>query len=267
MSTLSCAACEHIGVTVRTITCTAADRSHGKTFDFIFCDRCGYVRNPGNTHDYHEESAFDAVDPTSPRVGDGRKPGREYRMMQMGVDILRIHRGDFRPEVAVLGAGMSKDHALILEKLPVSRAAVSDLENFQSSKDFVPMSSRQPEFDVVVACEVIEHFVDLIEDFTNLLSKVRNDGLAIASTNMHDGVPLARLAYPFDVGHTSYYSGRSLREICKRLDGSIHLDFRTPSIAFRGAGPRKRYIYFYRDMAVGDSIAQYFADNHVAPSE
>lgn len=270
MTTKQCLACGSADIYTRAITCTAANSSKGKTFEFIFCDACQFVSNPSNGHDFRENAAFEAgvnLPEKTMRVGDGIRPGREYRMAEMGVDILRRHDGECRPDVVVFGSGMSRDHALMKEELPISRMAVSDLDNFQSVLDFVPVASRQAEFDLVIASEVIEHFTNLQEDFANLLSKVRESGLVIASTNMHDGVPLAGLAYPFDVGHTSYYSGQSLQAICERLGGGVRLDFRTPAIAFRGAGPRKRYIFFYRDVEMGQSIAQYFADHHVAPSE
>lgn len=270
MTTKQCLACASTDIAVRTITCTAANYSKGKAFEFTFCKRCRFVSNPSNGHDFREHAAFDTgtnLPEKTLRVGDGTRPGREYRMAEMGVDILHHCYGECRPEVVVYGSGMSKDHQLLRERLPVSRTAVSDLANFQSVEDFVPVPSRRAEFDLVIACEVIEHFTDLLEDFANLLSKVRETGLVIASTNMHDGVPLAGLAYPFDAGHTAYYSGQSLRAICDRLGGDVKLDFRTPAVAFRGAGPRKRYIFFYQDPAVGQSIAQYFADHHVAPSE
>lgn len=270
MNAEQCLACASTDIAVRTITCTAANYSKGKTFEFTFCRRCRFVSNPGNGHDYRESTAFEeasSLPESSRRVGDGIKPGREYRMAEMGLDILRRCCGEGRPEVLVFGFGMSRDHQLIEEKLPASRVAVSDMSNYQSAADFVPLPSRQAEFDLVIACEVIEHFTDLQQDFANLLSKVRSRGLVIASTNMHDGVPLAGLAYPFEVGHTAYYSGQSLQAICDQLGGGIRLDFRTPAVAFQGSGPRKRYVFFYRDPAVGQSIAQYFADHHVAPSE
>ncbi|WP_313054972.1 methyltransferase domain-containing protein [Pseudomonas lopnurensis] len=270
MSTQQCAACGSIDTTARAITCTAPGSSQGKTFEFIFCNSCRFVSNPSNGHDFREDGAFRAgtnLPETSMRVGDGTRPGREFRMAEMGVDILRRYQEDLRPDVMVFGPGMSRDHALMKERLLVSRMAVSDLSNFQSVLDFVPVTSRQAEFDLVIASEVVEHFTDLQEDFSNLLFKVRETGLLIACTNMHDGVPLEGLAYPFDVGHTSYYSGQSLQAICERLSSGIRLDFRTPAVAFRGAGPRKRYIFFYRDAELGQCIAQYFADHHVAASE
>ncbi|WP_170800061.1 class I SAM-dependent methyltransferase [Stutzerimonas stutzeri] len=270
MNAQQCPACGSEDITLRTITCTAAGSSQGKSFEFIFCDSCRFVGNPSNRHDFREGGAFEAgtnLPETSKRVGDGVRPGREFRMAEMGVDIIRRHRRNCMPDVMIFGPGMSKDHALARERLPISRMAVADLSNFQAVSDFVPVSSRQPEFDLLIASEVIEHFTDLLEDFSNLLSKVRETGLIIAGTNMRDGVPLECLAYPFDVGHTSYYSGQSLQAICNRLGGGIRLDFRTPAVAFRGAGPRKRYIFFYRDAELGQSIAQYFADHHVAASE
>ncbi len=271
MSLPICRACGSEDLLIRSATCQVESHLHGKHADFIICRHCRFISNPGNHHDFREDSGFEAgtnLTSNSARVGDGETPGREFLMAEMGLNILR-RKGNRASDVLVFGAGMSRDHQLIARRFPVSRVAVSDLDNFQSAPDFVAMGSREPEFDLVIASEVIEHFTDdLLEDFSNLLSKVRDGGLVIAGTHVHNGrPPLERVAYPFEVGHTSYYSGRSLQCICERRGDGTRLDFRTPAMSFRGASSRKRYIFFYRDLEVGDCIAQYFADHHVAPSE
>lgn len=267
MSHIQCRACGCIDVSVEAITCTIPP-FQDRTSEFFICGGCGYAGSPGNVSDYRTTPFHTGSRPeSSTRVGDGISPRREYRMAEMGVDILRRYRDYFRPDVLVFGSGLSKDYILIKQQLPVSRVAISDLLNFQSAEDFVPVEAPVPEFDLMIACEVIEHFIDLQEDFSNLLGKIRDGGLVIASTNMRDSLPLDRVTYPFLRGHTSYYTGCSLQEIGRRF--GMKVDFRTPAIAMsmKTGGPRKRYIFFYRDPAIGECISQYFADYHLAPSE
>lgn len=267
MSQNQCGACGSDDVNVEAITCTIPP-FQDRTSEFVVCGNCDYAGSPGNVSDYRTTPFHAGSRPeSSSRTGDGISPRREYRMAEMGVDILRRYRSELRSDVLVFGPGLSRDYMLIQQQLPVSRVAVSDLLNFQSAEDFVPVDARVPEFDLMIACEVIEHFIDLQEGFSNLLGKVRDSGLVIASTNIRDSLPLDRVTYPFLRGHTSYYSGRSLQEIGRRF--GMKVDFRTPAIAMsmKTGGPRKRYIFFYRDPALGECISQYFADHHLAPSE
>jgi len=261
----SCSACGALELVRRTVTARSPSLK-GKTCEFIICPSCSFISNPGNVHDYSALGFDDASSPdSSPRTGDGQMPKREYHMAQMGADILARHSPGQDCEVVVFGAGLSKDHALIADDGLFSRVAVCDMENFQAVADFVPHTSRDVQFDAVIACEVIEHFTDLDADFDRLFGKMKDTGLVIASTNICDGAPLHTLLYPFALGHTAYHSGRSLLAVCERF--GMQVDFRTPAISFNGAGPRKRYVLFYKDPRIGECISQYFADHHVAPSE
>ncbi|HYG05374.1 MAG TPA: methyltransferase domain-containing protein [Stenotrophomonas sp.] len=260
-----CPACNSPAVESEMVAC-ALPGMEQLAFRFLTCRDCGFVSNPDNRHDYLAEG-FDG--PSTPgesaRTGDGLRPRREYRMAQMAADILERCVPGRRGELLVYGAGLSRDHALIAHDLPFRRIALCDMANFQQVEDFIAHDSRGETFDVVIASEVIEHFVDLEADFAHLFSKVRHDGVVVASTNLADGAPLQRLSYPFSLGHTAYHSGRSLQAVCRRF--GMRVDFRTPANATRGAGPRKRYVLFYRDPQMGEAIAQYFADHHLAPSE
>lgn len=260
-----CLACHSTAVDAETVAC-AIPGMEQLAFRFLTCRACGFVSNPDNRHDYRAEG-FDG--PSTPgesaRTGDGLRPRREYRMAGMAADLLARYAPDRSGELLVYGAGLSRDHVLIARDLPFRRVALCDMANFQQVEDFVPHDARGQAFDVVIASEVIEHFVDLETDFAHLFSKVRHDGVVVASTNLADGAPLERLSYPFSLGHTAYHSGRSLQAVCRRF--GMRVDFRTPANATRGAGPRKRYVLFYRDPRMGEAISQYFADHHLAPSE
>lgn len=260
-----CAACGADAVTQQTIASEIA-AAKGKVCDFLICGDCGFVSNPNNTHDYVYSGFGATSDPQmGTRAGDGVQPRREYRMAEMAVDILSRRSAERLPDVLIFGPGLSKDHALIAQNLKIGSVALTDMGNFQSAVNFVPLDATDSTFDIVVASEVIEHFTDLKTDFTNLLSKIKTDGLVVASTNVNDGWPLRRLIYPFITGHTAYYSGRALQAVARRF--GLIVDFRVPAIAFGTAGPRKRYIFFYRDPRLAESISTYFADHHVAPSE
>jgi len=260
-----CPACRSAAVQAETVACSLPQLSE-LSFRFLTCGDCGFIANPDNRHDY-TDAGFDA--PSTPgqnaRTGDGLRPGREFRMAEMAADILARYTPDRVGNLVVYGAGLSRDHTLIARDLPFDRVALCDMANFQQAEDFVPHDARGQAFNVVIASEVIEHFVDLEVDFANLFAKARHDGLIVASTNLADGAPLHRLSYPFSLGHTAYHSGRSLQAVCRRF--GMRVDFRTPFNATRGAGPRKRYVLFYRDPQMGEAVAQYFADHHLAPSE
>lgn len=259
-----CRTCGSSALVVRTITCTVP-KMHGATFDFTFCRDCGFVSNPDNLYDYAEEGfVADNSPEDGTRAGDGVTPRREYRIAEMAADIVERCVPGRGHELLIFGAGASRDHQLISAQLPFERVALADIDNYQNVEDFVPIHSQE-QFDVVIASEVIEHFIDLENDFRRLFSKVRQNGLVIAGTNIHNQKLIRGLTYPFSPGHVSYHSGRSLAVVARRF--GLKVDFRTPAIALADGGPRKRYVFFYRDPAIGECISQYFADHHLAPSE
>gem|GEM_PF-508605 len=260
----TCRACGSDALSVQEIACSVP-KMKGASFHFTFCRACGFVANPGNTHDYAGQGFTEGSKPErGTRAGDGVEPRREFRIAEMAAEILGRHHRGRCPALLVFGAGLSRDHQLMAARLPFSRVALTDIDNFQQVEDFLPLDAPGA-FDAVIASEVIEHFTDLEADFGRLFSKVRADGLVIAGTNIHDGSALHKLVYPFSPGHTAYHSGRSLQAVARRF--GLQVDFRTPAIALGSGGPRKRYVFFYRDVQMGEAIAQYFADHHLAPSE
>ncbi len=148
---------------------------------------------------------------------------------------------------------------------PYAQVNVCDLENFQKVETFIPIESKE-KFDVVIVCEVAEHFTDPQKDFESLLSKLSGRGIAIISTNIHAGEDLRLQSYPFVPGHTAYYSARSLQEIIQSFDPELHVDFRLPTAALAQLGKHKRYVLIYRE-PVWSGIADYFSSNLTAPSE
>jgi len=185
-------------------------------------------------------------------------------MATMAMEILNL--AGLRPQsILIFGPGLSKDHAQLARRFPDIRVSITDIGNFQEDSNFVPLESPE-QFDVVIACEVAEHFVELENDFGFLLSKVSTDGIAVLSTNINDGTDPNNHEYAFIPGHTSYYSGEALGSIVKRFDPDMQVDFRVPHAALGQLGSRKRYILINRPK-VRRGIALYFAVNLFAPSE
>jgi hypothetical protein len=261
LSSLSC--CQACGATAlkrKRVVCTN-ERRLGIAVDFIICKRCGLSYAPTNVHEYTAAASFSAKstpnhETSRTRVGNGETPGREYAMAVMGMKILAKPA----PSILIVGPGLSRDYLLLGRQFPKSTIAVSDVGNFMGASNFVPLDSRDSQFDIVVACEVIEHFVNFESDFGNLLSKRRQDGLVIASTNVNNGHPLHKTIYPFSRGHTAYHTGPSLQAIASRF--GLEVDFRAPNTG----GPRKRYVIFGNPDGMRKT-ALHFSSQLFAPSE
>ena len=225
------------------------------------CERCEYLSNFDNTVDY---SAFQSVEAfkLSARVGTSEHRGREFHMAQMGVDILA------RPglQVMVFGAGRSLDYQHIGRLPSVERVVMSDVVELTSEADFINIVEGTDErFDLIIACEVVEHFTDPRTEFRRLFELLTPDGLLVCSTNIYDGGNFKKHNYLYLRGHVSYYSRRAIEHIARK--SRIAVDFRIPAIAQEGAGPRKRYVLFTRSGENVQRTEQYFADREYAPSE
>jgi len=225
------------------------------------CRACGFVRNPENVYDYrslgHVEEMSNAA-----RTGRLDRPGREFHMTQMAIDILG--RADL--DVLVYGAGRSLDNRHIAELPQVRHVAIADVMKLRDDAEFIDSNLPAPRrFDVVVASEVIEHFLHPTADLRALFDFVEPEGLLVCSTNLYDGGRLSRQSYIFVPGHTSYWSEASLRRVA--AGSGVRVDFRIPLVATGFAGPRKRYVLFTRSAAVMDAIGRYFSTREYAPSD
>jgi SAM-dependent methyltransferase len=219
------------------------------------------VSNHTNTVDY---TTFESVErfELTPRVGTEERPGREYYMAEMGAKILR--RDGL--QVNVFGAGRSLDYKHIRRIPRVERAIMSDVVDLGIDNDFVNILQGTSEhFDLIIACEVVEHFTDPATDFRRLFDLLTNDGLLVCSTNIYDGGNLTTQEYLYRRGHVSYYAPRTIAQIART--NRIHFDFRLPQMATTKGGPRKRYLLFTRSPTVMERIAIYFGNHPYAPSE
>src|SRR4051812_34875861 len=156
----------------------------GGKLNLIICQKCRYVSSPDAAHDYAAATTTSGLSGgSSPRLATEDRPGRETGMAKLGLEALQ------RPNASVLiyGAGQSLDFQHIA-KLPLcGRVAIGDLVRLRDDAAFVDITklSKDP-FDVVVASEVLEHFPEPWENFKNLFSYVKDDGIIVAGTNIRD---------------------------------------------------------------------------------
>jgi hypothetical protein len=222
---------------------------------------CQYVSNPENTVDY---TAFQSVEKfrLTPRVGTAEHKGREFHMAQMGAEIL--DRSAL--QVMVFGAGRSLDYRHIGQLPEVRSVVMSDVVDLGVDTEFINITKgTSRRFDLIIACEVIEHFPDPVTEFPRLFTLLGKNGLLVCSTNIYDGGNVARQKYLYSRGHVSYYSPQAIGEIARR-SGMLY-DFRLPLIATTSTGPRKRYVLFTRSSTIMRKTAEYFGNHAYAPSE
>jgi hypothetical protein len=253
-----CLVCNSRTVDIKTVT---RRKAPPKTFAMQVCRTCGHVANPTNLHDYRKFSKLEAL-PLRARIGTADRKGREYYMAELGVGVL--NRDDL--SVIVHGAGRSFDNHHIAALPQVREVAVSDVMKLRDDAEFFD-ATRKPSrtFSLVLASEVVEHFLAPRADFPILFSFVEDDGLVILSTNLYDGQDLSKQPYIFIEGHTSYYTPKALEFIA--AEHGFHVAFRTPLVATGYGGPRKRYVLFSRSQAVMDRLADYLPEGEYAPSE
>lgn len=232
-----------------------------RSYEIRVCERCGYLSNFDNTVDY---TAFDSVKNfrLTTRVGTAEHRGREFHMGAMGAEILG--RSDL--QAMVFGAGRSLDYQHLATLPAVARVVMSDVVELTGEAEFFNILDGTDErFDLIVACEVVEHFTDPRVEFGRLFDLLTDDGLLVCSTNVFDGGNFAKHNYLYSRGHTSYYSARAIEWIAREND--ITVDLRTPAIALGSAGPRKRYLLFTRSAEVVEHTQRYFEAHAYAPSE
>lgn len=234
----------------------------GEKLAGLRCGGCGLLRFPDNTGDYQHGIATSRFEGElkSLRNATDDRPGREFHMAGMGLEIL----GRPAAEVSFFGAGLNTDWQWLEREYPQVRTKLVDLENMQDAQHFETIDEATPS-DIVIASEVIEHFIEPVAHFASLLRLVRDDGILICSTNIYDGSDVSRHQYPFVPGHVAYWTPLSLVKLAS--DAGCFVDFRTPEMGLRRGGPRKKYIIFYRSIEVFYRVSLYFGTRMFAPSE
>lgn len=237
------------------------NRKLGREMNVIRCQDCGHVCMYENTRDYSAITS-EAGFKLAARVGTPERPGREFHMAELATAALK------RDGLSVLiyGAGRSADNQHIARLPQVSSVAIGDVMQFRTDADFIDLTKRvRRSFDIVVACEVIEHFEQPRDEFAKLFKYVKPDGLLICSTNINNNGDLNRQRYIFGSGHVAYYTPGALRRIADAH--GFHLDFRVPVTATGRVGPRKRYVMFSKSADVMNALSDWFGSNMYAPSE
>lgn len=227
---------------------------------FTICLDCHYSFCPGNYSDDSKRLQFGNSHPGCvARIGDGITPGREYFMAMNALHILNKRR----PRILVFAPGFNKDHLLIRKNSSLSECKITDLQNFQESEYFVSIDTKKT-FDIVIACEVIEHFTKPRKEFARLFSYLKKDGLLIASTSIRSSDDFSVFLYPFLTGHTSYYSGKALIHLARM--NNLSIGFRSPE-GEPFLGGSKRYIYMTKSKETAFSITDHFSRFSNPPSE
>jgi Methyltransferase domain len=233
----------------------------GTVCEVLICGRCGHVGNPGNVHDYRNFKKLEKL-PFRARVGTETYKGREFHIAKMATEIMG--RSDLT--VLVYGAGRSFDNQHIGALKQVKDVAVADVMKLRDDAEFIDINEpATKQFSLVIASEVLEHFLDPSEELPKLLDYVEKGGLLVCSTNIYDGSDLEKHKYIFIPGHTSYYTPEALIYLAQ--SNGYHIDFRVPLVATGYGGPRKRYVFITKDAAMLADIACYFGKHMYAPSE
>lgn len=252
------------------LVCGATDPRH-QTIKFAhnpdsvcevrICRRCGHVGNPDNQRDYREFEKLEKL-PMRARVGTETRKGREFHMAKMAATIM----GRSGLDVLVYGAGRSFDNQHIAALPKVDSVAVADVMKLRDDAEFIDINKpANKQFSLVIASEVVEHFLNPQEDFEALFKLVDKHGLLVCSTNVYDGSDLEKHKYIFIPGHTSYYTPEALAYLAR--SNGFYIDFRVPLVATGYAGRRKRYLFLTRDASLLTDIACYFGKRMYAPSE
>lgn len=242
---------------------TASWKDQGEKFAYANeCQRCHFLQIIDNPWKY-QEVGFTENSISGPRVGSENDPGREYYMAQIGLQGIKKNKGI---SVFILGSGLSVDFKHITKLPGVGEVWVSDYENFTGCENFIEIKDQGKRvFDLILACEVVEHFEDPKEDWKLLTSNLGPDSVFVLSTNLYDQSPLRTHWYAYIGGHLSYHSGASIQELAKQ--NGLHVDFRVPLVANQTAGPRKRYVIGSKNANAVRAVSGYFADHQFAPSE
>lgn len=234
----------------------------GKRQPGLFCPLCGMLQFPENTEDYVKVVETDASESglKDLRNATDERPGREFHMAQMALEILN------RPDITIsfFGAGLNTDWKWVQKVHPEVGTKLVDLRNLQGHPRYESITEAKPS-DIIIASEVIEHFERPVEHFESLFRLLKDDSLLICSTNVYDGTDIGKHVYPFVPGHVAYWTPMALLKVA--ASAGLFVDFRTPEIALSRAGPRKKYVLFYRSAEMAYRVALYFGTHMFAPSE
>jgi len=266
-----CPLCQSKKVERKKITCEVSSKKDKESM-FDICSECEYHYCSDHFHDYTSKDSFSPSsmpnnEGSSLRAGDGVRGGREYHIGITALELFNnLKSKKSAPSILIYGAGLSLDHQKLRESGLFKKVVISDLENFQETDHYIKIDDNNKKFDIVVCCEVIEHFINPKVEFANLLGKKKKNGIVVCTTNIHDKQDnVRRLIYPFIQGHTSYYTGQGLISLASRH--KLYADFRNLNGSQLEFGPRKKVISFFSNKKYYNIINEYYSRNWLCPSE
>ena len=227
---------------------------------------CGHVANPGNGHDY---SQYETVGDIPIEAAASAPPDRKGREFVHGRDGHATILGRTDLDVLVYSAGRSLDNHAHRGTLPSVRSvAISDVIRLRDDAEF--FDSGEPatrRFPVVIASEVIEHF---LEPRDGLRAAVRVRGARRAAGLLDERVRRRRPAQAVVHLHARPHLATTRRRHwrCSATANGWLVDLRVPLVATGYGGPRKRYVALHRfAWPSSTSIQAYFQDREYAPSD
>jgi len=172
----------------------------GKTQHGFQCDNCGFIGFPENnqSYDFQLQSSENENNYKTLRNGNSLRPGREYYMAKMCLNFFTKPNKD----ITFFGSGLNTDYKWIDNEFKSTRTKLVDLANTQNATNFETISGASKS-DIIIACEVIEHFANPTADFSNLFHLLKPNGILVCSTNIYDGTDISKQQYPFVPGHCS----------------------------------------------------------------
>lgn len=101
---------------------------------------------------------------------------------------------------------------------------------------FRPTELRESEYDLIVACEVVEHFRDPALELSKLLGLLRPGGVLAIQTEFFPGLEkFDSWYYRRDPTHVVFYSPRTFEVLAKRFGLEAHGFFDGKRVLFRKA--------------------------------
>jgi len=129
------------------------------------------------------------------------------------------------PPIKLLDFGCGKEAALC----HLLRSRAIDCYPYDPLYDDLRLPNVVDKYDIIVACEVIEHLRDISCELRLMVSLLRPGGAIILRTRLYDGAPdFQNWWYAQDPTHINFFSGKTMEKLAssidKRLEKTEHHD-------------------------------------------
>ena len=170
-----------------------------------------------------------------------------------------------------------KHESISAVALDVSSSAVGYLNSTCGSEiAYTPKSiPKGIKFDVVIACEVFEHFNNPRRWFSFIADMVRDGGVLCGTTDFFNGISIAESgSYPGYMsfrGHTFYWSEKSMGWLARSVGlNFVSFEMESPGSIYPDAVygvlfPNKRVFFLTRDDTVHQSLCRFKEEHPVLP--